>query len=94
MLRKTLALLKRLFMIKTRWEAMAVIYALALGSVDRGFHYLDRYPGVGGWLLFLACTGTIFLAGAKLMELTRRDDGQRRRKEDHHLSQELVQIPN
>jgi len=89
-----LAILKRLFMIKTRWEAMAVIYALALGAVDRGFHYLDRYPGVGGWLLFLACTGTIFLAGAKLMELTRRDDGQRRRKEDHHLSQELVQIPN
>lgn len=89
-----LSLLKRLFMIKTRWEAMAVIYALALGAVDRGFHYLDRYPGFGGWLLFLACTGTIFLAGAKLMELTRRDNGERRRKDDLAHSQELVEITN
>ncbi len=89
-----LAILKRLFMIKTRWEAMAVIYALALGAVDRGFHYLDRYPGFGGWLLFLACTGTIFLAGAKLMELTRRDNGERRRKDDLSHSQELVEITN
>ncbi len=88
-----LSLAKRLFMIKTRWEAMAVIYALALGAVDRGFHYLDAYPGIMGWLFFLACTGTIFLAGAKLMELTRRDNGERRRKDDH-LSQELVEIPN
>jgi len=89
-----LALLKRLFMIKTRWEAMAVIYALALGAVDRGFHYMDRYPGFVGWLFFLACTGTIFLAGAKLMELTRRDNGERRRKEDALPSQELVEITN
>ena len=74
--------LGRLFVIKTRWEAVAVIYALALGSVDRGFHYLDRFPGFGGWLLFAACTGVVFMAGARLMDLTRRDSGERRRKTD------------
>jgi hypothetical protein len=74
--------LRRLFVIKTRWEALAVIYALALGSVDRGFHYVDRYPGLGGWLLFAACTAVVFMAGAKLLEMTRSDSRSRRRKTD------------
>jgi hypothetical protein len=86
--------IKRLFVIKTRWEAMAVIYALALGAVDRGFHYVERYPGWGGWLLFLACTGTIFLAGGKLMELTRGDNRERRRKTDFGASQKLAESTN
>jgi hypothetical protein len=81
----------RLFVIKTRWEAMAVIYALALGAVERGQHYLATYPGPGGWLLAGACTGAVFLAGAKLMELTRRDNGVRRRRTDPATpSQELA----
>jgi hypothetical protein len=74
--------LGRLFVIKTRWEAIAVIYALALGSVERGFHYLERFPGFGGWLLFAACTGVVFMAGAKLLDMTRKDNGERRRKSD------------
>jgi hypothetical protein len=74
--------LGRLFVIKTRWEAMAVIYALALGAVERGLHYIEQYPGWGGWLLFAACTGVVFMAGARLMEMTRRDDGRRRRSGD------------
>ena len=64
MLRK----LARLFMIKTRWEAFLIIYALALGATTRGAHYLEVYPGVGGWLLFLACTAAVFLAGAKILD--------------------------
>ena len=72
----------RLFVIGSRLEAMAVIYALALGAVDRGFHYLERYPGWGGWLLFVACTGAVFMAGAKILEVTRPDSGERRRKSD------------
>ena len=60
----------RLFVIKTRVEALFVIYALALGAIERGFHYLDRYPGFGGWLLFAACTGAVFMAGAKLLDAT------------------------
>ena len=72
----------RLFVIKTRVEALFVIYALALGAIERGFHYLDRYPGFGGWLLFAACTGAVFMAGAKLLEITRPDSGERRRQSD------------
>lgn len=61
--------ISRLFTIKTRWEAWLVIYAIALGAVERGRHYLEIYPGWGGWTLAIACTGVVFLAGAKLLEL-------------------------
>ena len=74
--------LARLFVIKTRFEALAVIYALALGAISRGFQYLDQYPGLGGWLLCAACTGAVFMAGAKIMEATRPDNGERRREGD------------
>ncbi len=72
----------RLFLIKTRLEACCVIYALALGAIERGLHYLSIYPGFGGWLVFAACTGAVFMAGAKLLELTRPDSGDRRRRSD------------
>ncbi|MEW9856735.1 hypothetical protein [Novosphingobium sp. M1R2S20] len=61
----------RLFVIKTRWEAFLIIYALAVGAVERGSVYLTRFPGVGGKLLFLACTGAVFLAGAKILDCLR-----------------------
>src|SRR3954464_5281589 len=61
----------RLFQIKTRFEAWLVIYAIALGAVERGRHYLEAYPGFGGWLLALACTGVVFVAGAKLLDSVR-----------------------
>ena len=64
MLRK----LGRLFVIKNRFEAFLIIYALALGSCARGMAYLDEYPGFGGQLLFLATTGAVFLAGAKILD--------------------------
>jgi hypothetical protein len=65
------AKIKRLFVIKTKWEAYAIIYALALGSVERGIIYLDQYPGLGGKLLFLACTGAVFMGGAKILDAVR-----------------------
>jgi hypothetical protein len=61
----------RLFQIKTRFEAWLVIYAIALGAVERGRHYLETYPGWGGWMLAVACTGVVFLAGAKLLDSVR-----------------------
>jgi len=67
MLKKAL----RLFVIKTRLEAWAIIYALAVGGVARGLHYMEQYPGFGGWLLFAACTGAVFMAGAKILDATR-----------------------
>ncbi len=63
--------LSRLFTIKTRFEACAIIYALAVGAVSRGYAYLDQYPGTFGWLLFAACTGTVFMAGAKIFDSVR-----------------------
>lgn len=66
-----LAKLKRLFVIKTRFEAFLIIYALALGATARGSAYLHEYPGIGGKLLFLATTGAVFLGGAKILDAIR-----------------------
>jgi hypothetical protein len=67
MLRK----LGRLFVIKNRFEAFLIIYALALGATARGTAYLEHYPGFGGKLLFLATTGAVFLGGAKILDAIR-----------------------
>jgi hypothetical protein len=61
----------RLFTIKTRWEAWLVIYAIALGAVERGRLYLEVYPGWMGWTLALCCTGVVFVAGGKLLDAVR-----------------------
>jgi len=60
--------IKRLFMIKTKAEAYVVIYALALGATERGMVYMDQYPGFGGMLLALCCTGAVFMAGGKVLD--------------------------
>lgn len=67
----------RLFVIKTRWEAFLIIYALALGATTRGVHYIEQYPGWGGKLLFLATTGAVFLAGAKILDCLRYEARER-----------------
>ena len=67
----------RLFVIKTRWEAFLIIYALALGATTRGAHYIVEYPGWGGKLLFLATTGAVFLAGAKILDCLRYEKAER-----------------
>lgn len=61
----------RLFVIKTRAEAWMITYAIALGAVERGKAYLIQYPGAFGWALAAACTGVVFLAGAKLLDSVR-----------------------
>lgn len=61
----------RLFTIKTRTEAWLVTYAIAVGAVERARHYLELYPGTAGLLLALACTGVVFIAGAKLLDSVR-----------------------
>ena len=63
-----LAKVKRLFTVKTRFEAFLVIYALALGACERGIHYLGQYPGIGCKLLLLACTGSVFMAGGMILD--------------------------
>ena len=71
----------RLFKIKTRVEAYMIIYALALGSTARGAHYLEQYPGFGGKLLFLATTGAVFMAGAKILDCLRFEKAAREASE-------------
>ncbi|WP_243444676.1 hypothetical protein [Sphingosinicella humi] len=74
--------LARLFTIRTRLEAWAVIYAIAVGAVSRGYHYMDVYPGPIGHVFFAACTGVVFVAGAKILDSTapkRKKDEDRRR---------------
>ncbi|WP_423142237.1 hypothetical protein ACOYW6_02455 [Parablastomonas sp. CN1-191] len=67
----------RLFLIKTRFEACMIIYALALGAVERGTVYLHQYPGFPGKLLFVACSGAVFMAGAKIFDCLRHDQAAR-----------------
>jgi hypothetical protein len=63
-----LAKIGRLFVVKTRFEAFAIIYALALGAAERGKAYLTLYPGWGGKLLFAACCCAVLMAGAKILD--------------------------
>ena len=58
----------RLFIIKNRFEAFVIIYALALGATARGSNYLTEYPGWEGKMLFVAATGAVFLAGAAILD--------------------------
>jgi hypothetical protein len=60
--------LARLFTIKTKFEAYLVIYGLGTGAVERGLHYVQQYPGAGGWLLFAACPIGVFMAGARILD--------------------------
>jgi len=64
MLRK----IARLFVIKTRFEAYVIIYALALGATNRGAHYLTDMPGWRGQMLFVACLAAVLMAGAKILD--------------------------
>jgi hypothetical protein len=66
-----LSKIKRLFIIKTRFEACLIIYALGLGALERGLHYLEQFPGYGGYLLMAACTGSVFLGGARIFDSLR-----------------------
>lgn len=67
----------RLFVIKTRWEAYLIIYALALGAMTRGVHYTLEYPGFGGYLLWAATAGAVFLGGAKILDAVRYEEEKR-----------------
>jgi len=70
----------RLFKIKTRFEAFLIIYALATGAIERGQHYMVQYPGFGGWLLLLACTGSVFMAGAKVLDCLKHEQAAKMRE--------------
>ncbi|BAK66438.1 hypothetical protein SLG_17630 [Sphingobium sp. SYK-6] len=60
--------IRRLFTIKTKFEAFLAIYALALGAVTRGLHYMEQYPGTPGKLLALACVSAVMIAGGLMID--------------------------
>jgi hypothetical protein len=70
---------KSLFTIKTKFEAFLVIYGLAVGATERGVHYLQQYPGYGGWLLFAVCPIAVFMAGVRIIDSL---DYERERKRE------------
>lgn len=76
-----LQMIARLFVIKTPVEAYLIIYALATGAVERGMIYMQRFPGFGGKLLFLACTGAVFMAGAKILDCLKHEQRIREQPE-------------
>ncbi len=62
-----------LFVIKTKFEAFLVLYGLATGATERGVHYLQQYPGTGGWLLFALCPVVVFMAGGRILDSIERE---------------------
>lgn len=61
-------ILRRLFTVKTRFEAYLVICALGQGAAERGLHYMQMMPGWSGKLLALACTGAVFIGGGLILD--------------------------
>ena len=98
---KMLSKIGRLFVIKTRLEAYLVTYAIAVGAIERGIHYLQGYPGNAGIMLAAACLGVPFIAGAKLLDSVRPADEltvksgkpARRRSEPRQVSRNQPRHP-
>ncbi len=65
--------LGRLFIIKSKFEAFLVIYGLGTGAVERGIHYMQQYPGYGGWMLFAVCPVAVFMAGVRILDSLEHD---------------------
>lgn len=61
----------RLFTVRTRLEACALIWAVAVGAVARGSEYLAQYPGWAGYLLFSLVVASVFVAGGLIFEAQR-----------------------
>ena len=58
----------RLFVIKNRFEAFAIIYALALGATNRGMVYLETFPPYWREALFLAACLAVMMGGAAILD--------------------------
>ena len=60
--------LAKLFIVKTRLEAWAVIYSIAAGAATRGLVMMEAYPGRLGEFMAVACLGVVFLAGGSILD--------------------------
>ena len=73
-----------------KFEAFLIIYALALGASERGLVYMQQYPGLGGQLLALACTGAVFMAGGKMIDALEDDDDVQTVWGNYEVSDEVM----
>jgi hypothetical protein len=48
--------------------------------MTRGAHYTLQFPGFGGYLLFAATAGAVFLGGAKILDAIRYEREARERE--------------
>lgn len=60
--------MKRLFTIRTKFEAFLIIYGLSMGACERGVVYMQIYPGMGGKILAGCCTIAVFLGGGMIID--------------------------
>lgn len=60
--------LKNLMRISTKFDAGLVIYAIAVGALERGHHYFEQYPGGVGYMMLGASTLVVFIAGGALID--------------------------
>lgn len=67
----------RLFVVKNKFEAFLVIYGIACGAIERGFHYMQQYPGAQGWMLFGLSPVIVFMAGARILNSVEREAAER-----------------
>ena len=63
----------RLFVIKSKFEAFLVIYAIACGAIERGHQLQQQYGGTGGGLLFALSPVVVFMAGARILDSVERE---------------------
>ena len=66
--------IRRLFRPQTRLEVFFLIYAIALGAMERAKHYLEAFPGANGVILAIACTAVVFVAGGMLLDGLQRPE--------------------
>ena len=66
------AKLYRLFRPSPRLEVFFLIWAMALGATERAKHYLETIPGAPGYILAIACTAVVFVAGGMLLDFVRK----------------------
>jgi len=60
--------IRRLFTIRTKFEAFLAIYAIAIGACERGMVYMHNYPGAGGQMLAVCCVLAVFVAGGLMID--------------------------
>jgi len=55
------------------YGAVITAAAMGTGAVERGVHYMQLYPGVGGKILFCITPIAVFMAGVRILDSLERE---------------------